>query len=219
MEMTDRSPAPSVEAPQKPVSRRDRRRNDTRDRLLKAALDVMARKGVDATTVQEITDAADVGFGSFYNHFRSKEEIHAAVMEGLLDHFGDAVDRRIADLSDPAEMVAAAIRLTFRQLATEPSWADFLLHQPMSVDLLERGLGRRFSRDLKRGAESGRFPAIDGDAAMLATGGAAIGLLAAMRAGKLGEAAPEQVALTMLRLLGLTPAEATEIIARPLPAG
>ncbi len=217
--MADGTLEAAADGDSKPVSRRERRRNDTRDRLLKAALEVMARKGPEATTVQEITDAADVGFGSFYNHFRSKDEIHAAVMEGLLDHFGDAVDRRIAALSDPAEMVAAALRLTFRQLSMEPSWADFLLHQPMSVDLLERGLGRRFSRDLKRGAEDGRFPAIDGDAAILATGGAAIGLLAALRAGQLGDAAPEQVALIMLRLLGLSPADAADIVGRPLPVG
>lgn len=215
--MTDRTPEIVADADQKPVSRRDRRRNDTRDRLLKAALEVMARKGPEATTVQEITDAADVGFGSFYNHFRSKEEIHAAVMEGLLDHFGDAVDRRIAALADPAEMVAAGIRLTYRQLAAEPSWADFILHQPISADMLEHELGRRLSRDLRHGAESGRFTALDGDAAILAACGAAIGLLAAMRGGRLEAAAPEHVARTMLRLIGLSEADASDIVARPLP--
>lgn len=216
--MTDRTPERVADADQKPVSRRERRRNDTRERLLKAALEVMGRKGPEATTVQEITDAADVGFGSFYNHFRSKEEIHAAVMEGLLDHFGEAVDRRIAVLKDPAEMVAAAIRLTFRQLAAEPSWADFLLNQPVTVSLLERGLGLRFSRDLREGAESGRFTSVNGDVGILAVCGAAVGLLAALRAGRLGDAAPEQVARTLLRLIGLSDADASDIVARPLPA-
>ena len=59
-----------------------RRRLETRARLVRAARDLMARKGVGATSIQEITDAADVGFGSFYNHFDSKETIAAAVMDG-----------------------------------------------------------------------------------------------------------------------------------------
>src|SRR4030095_6692086 len=59
-----------------------RRRLETRARLVRAARELMARKGVGATSIQEITEAADVGFGSFYNHFDSKETIPPAVQGG-----------------------------------------------------------------------------------------------------------------------------------------
>ena len=48
-------------------------REKTNKRLVNAALSVMAEKGLDAATINDITEAADVGFGSFYNHFSSKE--------------------------------------------------------------------------------------------------------------------------------------------------
>ncbi len=49
--------------------------------LLDAAVQLMAEKGMEGGTINEITEAADVGFGSFYNHFESKEAIYAALLE------------------------------------------------------------------------------------------------------------------------------------------
>ncbi len=50
-----------------PPNRLTRHKQKTRARLIRAALSVMARKGADAATINDITEAADVGFGSFYN--------------------------------------------------------------------------------------------------------------------------------------------------------
>ena len=51
--------------------RHARRREATRSKLIEAAESLFARQGVDNTRIQEITEEADVGFGSFYNHFES----------------------------------------------------------------------------------------------------------------------------------------------------
>ena len=55
---------------------------------MNAARVVMADKGVEATTIQEITDAADVGFGTFYNHFESKE----VLIDELVDNARHLLD-------------------------------------------------------------------------------------------------------------------------------
>ena len=60
--------------------RHARRREQTRAKLVEAARTLFARHGVDTTRINEITDEADVGFGSFYNHFDSKEAIVEAVL-------------------------------------------------------------------------------------------------------------------------------------------
>ena len=44
-----------------------RRKRETRSRLMRAAMQLMAERGVDGVAINEITEAADVGFGSFYN--------------------------------------------------------------------------------------------------------------------------------------------------------
>jgi Bacterial regulatory proteins, tetR family len=66
----------------RPPSRSTRQKQKTRDRLIRAAMSVMAAKGADAATINDITEAADVGFGSFYNHFDSKEDILEAATAG-----------------------------------------------------------------------------------------------------------------------------------------
>src|SRR5271156_1213661 len=61
-----------------PVSRRERRSSELLQRLLDAAVDLFARKGFAETTVEDITNAADVGKGTFFNYFPSKEHILVA---------------------------------------------------------------------------------------------------------------------------------------------
>ena len=57
------------------LSRRERKKDETRERLLSAAWTLYRDKGFEATTVEEITNAADVAKGTFFNYFSSKEEM------------------------------------------------------------------------------------------------------------------------------------------------
>lgn len=61
--------------------RRKRRSNETRERLFRAALQLFAEKGFAETTVEDITEAADVGKGTFFNYFPSKDHILLAFGE------------------------------------------------------------------------------------------------------------------------------------------
>src|SRR6185503_6075149 len=134
---------PAVASP----GRGARRRSETRARLIRAACDLMARKGVGATSIQEITDTADVGFGSFYNHFASKEEIADAVMEEAVESFGDAADRLAGAIEDPAEILAATVRHAIRKAAADEAWGWFLVRSTLvRSGAMGRGLGQRLAR-------------------------------------------------------------------------
>jgi AcrR family transcriptional regulator len=62
-------------------TRRERRRAETRQRLLLAALRLFRQRGFAATTVEQITETADLGKGTFFNYFPSKEHILGALAE------------------------------------------------------------------------------------------------------------------------------------------
>lgn len=62
-------------APSGPVGRRERNSAERRERLFRSALELFARKGFAETTVEDITNAADLGKGTFFNYFPSKEHI------------------------------------------------------------------------------------------------------------------------------------------------
>ena len=72
---------PSVEQPLQPPDRRQRRSAELRERLFRAALKLFAEKGFAETTVEDITEAADVGKGTFFNYFPSKDHILLAFGE------------------------------------------------------------------------------------------------------------------------------------------
>jgi AcrR family transcriptional regulator len=86
--MTSTSASPSA----KNSSRRVRRSAELRDRLFRAALEQFAKKGFLEATVEDITNAADVGKGTFFNYFPSKEHILLAFGELQLGKLQEAID-------------------------------------------------------------------------------------------------------------------------------
>lgn len=77
---------------QKLRGRRERRTLETRERLFRSALDLFAEKGFNETTVEDITEAADVGKGTFFNYFPSKDHILLAFGEMQLAKLQSAVE-------------------------------------------------------------------------------------------------------------------------------
>jgi AcrR family transcriptional regulator len=200
------------------LDRRGRRREQTRRKLLDAAKVLFARKGFDATRIQEITDEADVGFGSFYNHFTNKEALIEAVLSETVATQGASIDRLTATLTDPAEIIAVAHRSFVRRAKADPDWGRLLVRLDLSHNILGSTLRPYARRDLRAGVASGRLQVTDEQVALTAAGGA---LLAVMRA-VLDDHAPQNAdvlhAEGVLRLFGLTPQDAAEVARRPMPA-
>jgi AcrR family transcriptional regulator len=64
-------------------SRRERKKIAVRSQILFTAIDLFSRRGLDAVTIDEIAAAADVGKGTIYNYFATKEDIVVAFMADL----------------------------------------------------------------------------------------------------------------------------------------
>ena len=73
---------PASKAPR--ASRLDRRKAQTRQALIDAAVRLIAEGRGDRASIAEITEEADIGFGSFYNHFDSKEQLFQTASEEAL---------------------------------------------------------------------------------------------------------------------------------------
>src|SRR4029077_670631 len=92
------------------TSRLDRRKARTRAALIHAAQAFLAAGTLNVPIV-EITEAADVGMGSFYNHCETKEELFRAAVEDALEVFGARLDELSTSLEDPALAFAQSFRL------------------------------------------------------------------------------------------------------------
>src|SRR6201982_3721732 len=124
------------------ADRHTRRREQTPPKLIEAAKALFARQGVENTRINEITDEADVGFGSFYNHFDSKEAIVDAGREEAVAAQGDAVATVTAELGDPAEVVAAAHRYFVNLARSNPEWGWLLIRLDTSQKTVRQALPR-----------------------------------------------------------------------------
>jgi AcrR family transcriptional regulator len=213
------------------VPRGARRKRETRTRLLEAALPLMAERGMEGVTINEITESADVGFGSFYNHFESKEAIYSALIDWVFEEFGERLDRLVEQLTDPAERIAVCVRHTLRRAQSEQLWARFLIREGLSLGATSRGLGQRLLRDIQKGMAAKRF-AVEDSFTVVAAGGAVLAAISIQLASanatskdaenfaKQGislENLPERTAAILLQMLGIDQLEAKEIAHRALP--
>jgi AcrR family transcriptional regulator len=197
-----------------PGSRGERRRLRTRAALLAAARRVFAARGVEAATVQEITDAADVAKGSFYNHFDSKEDALRAVVTASLEELGAALDRSLdARQRDPARVLAASLHHTLRACVEDPVLGWFVLRSAGLAEAAQAALGDRGRRDLARGRDAGRFRFDDLELTTTAIAGAAEAALRARLRGELPAGAELRLVELVLRLLDVPADEARSIAA------
>ncbi|MDR3448576.1 MAG: TetR/AcrR family transcriptional regulator [Alphaproteobacteria bacterium] len=199
-------------------NRMGRQRRKTRDRLINAALSVMARKGAEAATINDITEAADVGFGSFYNHFASKEEIFTAATAALFDSIGGQIDNVILTMSNPCEALAVAIRIFVTTMIAKPEWAQFIIRTMAVPGYKHIGLYPRLFRDIRKIEQADRLRIVDPGTITYAVGGAMLFMIIALLEGDLpAKDAPERMAAMALRMLGETEEEIARLIAQPLP--
>lgn len=201
------------------LSRLERRKAQTRRKLIDAARAMLADDTAGGASIQDITDAADVGFGSFYNHFTSKTELFTVAVEDVLEEIGQLLDRLGADVDDPAVVFADSVRRAVRICLARPELARVLVRHGVSYLDSDRGLAPRALRDITNGIAAGRFQV---DNPRLALAGVAGSLLAALHlwlsgAEPFDETACDQLAMQLLRMLGVAADEARELATAPLP--
>lgn len=139
------------------MERSDARLN--RERILRAAADVISEKGVGAE-VKEIAERAGVGIGTIYRNFPTKDDLVIAIVSDMLDETEAALETTGAE-GEPAESIAAYIRAVFGLM---PKFTPIMMAmlsgsvtQEMKARLVELMLDEKLRRIIQRGVESGSF--------------------------------------------------------------
>jgi AcrR family transcriptional regulator len=201
------------------ANRLDRRKARTRQALVDAAIGLIAEGRGERASIQEITEAADIGFGSFYNHFVSKEELFQTASEEVLERWAQMIDAACTGLDDSAEVFAVSLRISGRLAWTHPEIAAFITG--VGLDLLDapRGLAPRALRDIRAGQAAGRFSIRDAEIALSAVAGGLLGLLRLHERNpeRVSETSVDELAEASLRFLGLPGAQARRLARRRLP--
>ena len=144
-----------------------------RDELLGLAASMFAQRGLRATTVRDIADAAGILSGSLYHHFSSKEEMVDEVLRGFLDWLFERYQRIIDTEADPMDRLKGLFMASFD--AIEHHHAEVVIYQDEAkrlaaqprfsyVSELNRRQRKMWVDVLTEGIAQGRFrPDIDVD--------------------------------------------------------
>jgi len=169
--------------PYRPTERTRARAADTRERIVRAALDQLAEGGYASAPVQVVARRAGVATGSVYRHFPSKAELFAEVFRRAAQREVDARAAAADDHEAPAaERIAAAVELFVRRALARPRRAYALLAEPVDPAIEAERLTFRhayaevLATALRDGVAAGELAPMDVD------------LVAAALVGALGEA-------------------------------
>lgn len=196
-----------------------RARARTRRLLLDAALRVFARKGAGAAAIHEVAAEAGVSNGTFYNYFRTREELLAAASLSLAEQLFDEITARSVGVSDPAERVAIGARRFILKVVQDPTWGAALLRVWASSPVVVGYTATTLRDDLRLGKRRRRLRYRSEAAAIDLVQGTVLAAMRTVLEGRAGAEHADVVAGLLLRGLGVEADEADVIAARPLPAG
>jgi AcrR family transcriptional regulator len=139
---------PAPPAPASPsLDRRQRRSAETRERLFRSALELFATRGMDNTTVEDITEAADVGKGTFFNYFPSKEHILVAFSEMQLGKLQSLID----EIRGSREPISHFLHHLTLRMTAEPGRSPSVVRAMLSAYLATEPVRKALEAQYFRG--------------------------------------------------------------------
>ena len=193
------------------------RRERMRKRLIESAMIVFAEKGVGASVIPDVVAAAEVSQGSFYNYFRTNEDLLTAVSAELSGEMIQLIELAVGDIADPVLRVATGMRSYLHLARSHQLLARFLAAGGLRVLNQQSAVFRYLPADLEEGQQRGDFAALPLDIVMDFAAGAALVAFSRMAAGRTARDYPEKMVAAMLHMLGLKDQQVAAALAPPLP--
>ncbi len=190
------------------------KRNRTRSTLIDSAIDVFSEKGIEEASIHEITAIAGLANGTFYNHFKDKDELALASSEAIALEIAKTLDGRMSDLERGVSRIIIASWAFLQVARSAAPWAHVLVGQYLRQPRAEASAFNYMRADIERAIAQGELD-VEVDAFLLEQIAAL--MMAALRRALDEEGQAEIMSRTcenILRLLGLTPAQAKREVER-----
>lgn len=185
--------------------------------MIQAAKKVIAEKGVDKASITDITEEADVGIGSFYNHFKSKTDLAEMIFLRHADDLAKVNSAVFSAETDPALAIAYIHKIFLTKAIADPVWGWFVVHTTTDLPQMFKVFAKPAKEHLELAQSKGRFHIPDIDVAVRLI---LLGLTGGMRDILEGDAESktgEFIIQSLLQMLGLDRDEAREMSQVTLP--
>lgn len=200
-----------------PKGRVARSQQRKREALVRAGTKVMSKKGIDQATMQEIAELADVGAGTVYSYFKSKDDLAIAVLERLMYDLALRIEAVTDLFADPAQVYAFGIRTVIEAATNDVRWRQLLYRSEVIADAMHRMMGPFAIRDLENATKAGRFKVKNASLTFRMAAHAMVGGCLATTQGDYSANAIEEMVVRTLCMTGIGEAEAIELANRERP--
>ena len=103
--------------------------NKTKRKIFETSMDLFAKKGYEATSIEEITSVVGVAKGTLYYHFSSKEEIFNFLVEEGMKLLKNSIDIKTSKLENSIEKLKAVVLIQIKIIAKYENFISILLSQ------------------------------------------------------------------------------------------
>ncbi|MGI9289777.1 MAG: TetR/AcrR family transcriptional regulator [Gammaproteobacteria bacterium] len=196
------------------ADKQDARWTRTRSKLLHGGRQVFADRGVEAASVLDIVRAAGVSQPSFYNHFKTKEELAREIVSDYFRNDSRAKQAVFDRIEDPAEAIAINIAQTLSIATNDPVVAWALVRSESLHSLLFSSRNDPLVNMISEGVSKQRFVVDDPHVVALALRGAALAMVQDLLNVESDDEAIRHFQELVLRMLGLTPEESAAVVER-----
>jgi AcrR family transcriptional regulator len=214
MEMGPEKP---IAKPSPPRGRVAIRQERNREALVRAGYRVMSEKGIDAATMQEIADIADVGAGTVYSYFKSKDELAVSVIERAMHNLALRIEKVTDTFSDPAQVYAFGVSTVIDAATGDIRWRQLLNRPEVIADAMFRCMGPFAIRDLRNATRAGRLKVADAELTWKMATYAIVGVSLAVVRDHLPRTVIEETVVRLLCMTGIGETDAIDLARRPRP--
>lgn len=206
-----------ISEPRPKRTRNERKKERNREALIAAGYEVMSTHGIDAATMSEIAELADVGSGTIYNYFASKDDLAVAVLERVMHRLAERIEFVTNTFDDPGLVYAFGIRSVMCATIEDKRWQQLLKRAEVMADAMFRIMGPYAIRDIEAAQAQGRYIVRNPELVWRMTTHAIVGFGLEVSRGSMTLSMLDESVIALLGMVGVSPAEALRIVQRKWP--
>jgi len=161
------------------------RSEETRTKIMEAAVKLFSKRGYNKASVDEICEEAGISKGAFYHHFKSKQALFLALLDGWLQFVDNAIEAtKDKTVPETFMQITQAFPFVFETAGENlPMFLEFWLQASRDKKIWEAGIApyrryhKYFTSLIKKGVDEGSFVEVDPELASRMIVSTAMGLL------------------------------------------
>ena len=195
----------------------DRARNEgkrmrTRSLLIDSAIALVAERGVLNTTVQELTRAAGLSNGTFYNHFDDREQLIREAATAIAIVLAEDIAERVQDVDTGLGRIVVSTDMFISRAAANPDWGKMLSEASKNAFDMQLDFAQNLLADIRLAIRQGEPLQVPDRFRLFQIGALMVLAVEAQLVGRRQKSISRDTCDAMLRLLGATPDQARDAV-------